>query len=65
MSKEEIVLRIKEAAQSIINNAESIVGDEKTRTNISITIDVNNIDQLPIINITKEIIPEDFLNRMK
>lgn len=29
MSKEETVLRIKEAAQSIINNAESIVGDEK------------------------------------
>lgn len=65
MSKEETVLRIKEAAQSIINNAESIVGDEKTRTNISITIDVNNIDQLPIINITKELIPEDFLSRMK
>lgn len=65
MNKEEAVLRIKEAARSIINNAESIVGDEKTRTNISITIDVNNIDQLPIINITKEIIPEDFLNRMK
>lgn len=65
MSKEETVLRIKEAAQSIINNAESIVGDEKTRTNISITIDVNNIDQLPIINITKELIPEGFLNRMK
>lgn len=65
MSKEETVLRIKEAAQSIIDNAESIVGDEKTRTNISITIDVNNIDQLPIINITKELIPEDFLNRMK
>lgn len=65
MSKEETVLRIKEAAQSIIDNAESIVGDEKTRTNISITIDVNNIDQLPIVNINKELIPEDFLNRMK
>lgn len=65
MSKEETVLRIKEAAQSIINNAESIVGDEKTRTNISITIDVNNVDQLPIVNINKELIPEGFLNRMK
>lgn len=65
MSKEETVLRIKEAAQSIIDNAESIVGDEKTRTNISITIDVNNIDQLPIVNITKELIPEGFLNRIK
>ena len=65
MSKEETVLRIKEAAQSIIDNAESIVGDEKTRTNISITIDVNNIDQLPIVNITKELIPEGVLNRIK
>ena len=62
MSKEETVLRIKEAAQSIINNAESIVGDEKTRTNISITIDVNNIDQLPIINITKWIIDSNTTN---
>lgn len=65
MSKEETVLRIKEAAQSIIDNAESIVGDEKTRTNISITIDVNNIDQLPVVNINKELIPEGFLNRIK
>lgn len=65
MSKEETVLRIKEAAQSIIDNAESIVGDEKTRTNISITIDVNNVDQLPIVNINKELIPEGFLNRIK
>lgn len=65
MSKEEIVLRIKEAAQSIIDNAESIVGDEKTRTNISITIDVNNVDQLPVVNINKELIPEGFLNRIK
>ena len=38
MSKEETVLRIKEAARSIINNAESIVGDEKTRTNISLSL---------------------------
>ena len=65
MSKEETILRIKEAAQSIIDNAESIVGDEKTRTNISITIDVNNVDQLPIVNINKELIPEGFLNRIK
>lgn len=65
MSKEETVLRIKEAAQSIIDNAESIVGDEKTRTNISITIDVTNIDQLPVVNINKELIPEGFLNRIK
>lgn len=65
MSKEETVLRIKEAAQSIIDNAESIVGDEKTRTNISITIDVSNIDQLPVVNINKELIPEGFLNRIK
>lgn len=65
MSKEETVLRIKEAAQSIIDNAESIVGDEKTRTNISITIDVNNVDQLPVVNINKELIPEGFLNRIK
>ena len=65
MSKEETILRIKEAAQSIIDNAESIVGNEKTRTNISITIDVNNIDQLPVVNINKELIPEGFLNRIK
>lgn len=65
MSKEETVLRIKEAAQSIIDNAESIVGNEKTRTNIVITIDVNNINQLPIVNINKELIPECFLSRIK
>lgn len=65
MSKEETVLRIKEAAQTIIDNAESIVGNEKTRSRLTISIDVSNIDELPIISINKDLISEGYLNRMK
>lgn len=65
MSKEETVLRIREAAQTIIDNAESIVGNEKTRSRLIISIDVSNIDELPIISINKDLISEGYLNRMK
>lgn len=65
MSKEETVLRIIEAAQTIIDNAESIVGNEKTRSRLTISIDVSNIDELPIISINKDLISEGYLNRMK
>lgn len=65
MNKDELVLRIKEAAQTIIDNAESIVGNEKTRSRLSISIDVSDVNELPIISINKDLISEGYLNRIK
>ena len=64
MDSEELVKRVKEAAQSIIDNAESIVGFEKYRQKIDITIDVDGIDRVPVITVRKDIIPEGYLNRI-
>ena len=64
MDSEELVKRIKEAAQSLIDNAESIVGTEKHRQKIDITIDVDGIDRVPVITVRKDIIPEGYLDRI-
>ena len=64
MEKEELIARIKECGQSLIDNAESIVGNEKTLQKINIDIDVDSIDRVPTINIRREIIPEKWLERI-
>lgn len=65
MNRDELILRIKEAAQTIIDNAESIVGNEKTRNRLTISIDVSDINELPIISINKDLISEGYLARLK
>lgn len=65
MDRDELVLRIREAAQTIIDNAESIVGNEKTRNRLSISIDVSDVNELPIISINKDLISEGYLARLK
>lgn len=65
INREELILRLKEAGQSIIDNAESIVGDEKIPHNLRLTIETCDIYELPVITINKEIIPEGFINRLQ
>ena len=64
MDREELVKRVREAAMSIIDNAESIVGFEKYRQKIDITIDVDGIDRVPVVTVRKDIIPERYLDRI-
>lgn len=64
MDKLELIARLKEAAQSLIDNAESIVGSEKTLQNINISIDINNVDKVPCITVQRDFIPEAYLSRI-
>lgn len=62
--REELIARIKECAQTLINNAESIVGTEKELRNLSIHIDVTSWDKVPVIEIKRELMPEGFIKRV-
>ena len=64
MDKEEIISRIKEAGQCIIDNAESIAGTEKYPQKITITVDVDSLDKVPVVTVNKDIIPERYLDRI-
>lgn len=63
MNKEELIKRVKECGQSLIDNAESIVGNEWLLQNICISCDVNSFDKIPQITVSRDFIPEGFLKR--
>ena len=62
-NKEELARRIREIGESLIKNAESIVGTEEYIKSIHIFADVTATDRDPVINIDKEFCPERFVER--
>lgn len=65
MSKEERIRRIREVGESLIKNAESIVGDEMYPTSLYISAEITSDDHPVSISVTKEFVPEKFMERMK
>lgn len=64
ISTEELVQRVKEAGQSIIDNAENIVGDYKYQTEICICVTLNADNAwLPEIRAEQSFLPEKYINR--
>ena len=64
-TREEIIENIKDCGQSLISNAEKIVGDYKYLTDVVITCYVNEKDNAPYISINTDFIPENFIERIK
>ena len=64
MSTQELIQRVKEAGQSIIDNAESIAGDYKYQTEICIyaTLDAGNA-WVPEIRTEQTFLPEKYMDR--
>ena len=63
--REEIIQNIKDCVQSLIDNAEKIVGDYKFMTDLTITCCVNERGHAPYINVDAEFLPENFIERNK
>ena len=62
--REEIIQNIKDCGQSLIDNAESIVGNYEYRCyGLTITCYVNESDREPYIEVRNEFIPENFVKR--
>ena len=63
--KEELIENIKDCGQSIIDNAEKIVGDYKFDAGTYIELHVVDCDNAPYISVTKDFIPERFIEKEK
>lgn len=63
-NKEEMIQRIKDCGQYIIDNAAIILGDEKYLRDLYLTCNFFDISEAPYITINKDVIPDGFVNRM-
>ena len=65
LTREEIIQNIKDCGQSLIDNAEKMIGDYQFFRDITITCYVNETDQAPYVNIDASFIPENFIKRIE
>lgn len=63
---DELINDIKAAGASIINNAESILGNEKYFINVKVSFVIDrNKNNIPTINVSREFIPEANIDVIK
>ena len=60
----ELITQVREIGESLIKNAESIVGTEKYLNGISISIDFDYFS-IPEIDVNKSFYPEKYMERVK
>ena len=62
--REELIQRIKDCGQYIIDNAEIILGDEKYIRELYLTCNFFDRSEPPYITINKDVIPNSFIERV-
>lgn len=63
--REKMIQNIKDMGQSLIDNAEEMVGNLKFLTDVTITCYVSEKDCPPYINVSTDFLPENFIERIK
>lgn len=61
--KEEMIERIKDCGQFIIDNAEAIVGDDKYVRELYLTCNFFDESEPPYVTVNKDVIPDSFIQR--
>lgn len=62
--KQEMIQRIKDCGQFIIDNAEGIVGNEKYLRELYLTCNFFDESEPPYITVNKDVIPDSFIQRV-
>ena len=65
MEKQEMIQRIKDCGQLIIDNADAIVGDEKYIKDLYIICNFFDYSEPPYITINKDVVADSFIERFK
>ena len=65
LTREQIIQNIKDCGQSLIDNAENMVGDYKFFRDITITCYINESNEAPYVSIDTSFIPENFIKRIQ
>ena len=58
IDREEYVRQIRAIGESLIKNAESIVGNEKYLKSIYISVNIDPYEDAPMIDVSKSFVPE-------
>ena len=61
--RKEMIQRIKDCGQYIIDNAATILGDEKYIRELYLTCNFFDVSEPPYITINKDVIPDSFIER--
>lgn len=61
--RDDLVRQIRAIGESLIKNAESIVGSERYLSCVSIVATVNASDELPSINVSRDFYPERYFEK--
>lgn len=59
--RNELIQRIKYCGQYIVDNAETILGEEKYIANLYLTCNFFDRSELPYVTVNKDIIPDGFI----
>ena len=59
--REEYVRQIRAIGESLIKNAESIVGNEKYLKSIYISVNIDPQEDAPMIDVSKSFVPEQLV----
>lgn len=59
--RNELIQRIKYCGQYIVNNAETILGEEKYIANLCLTCNFFDRSEAPYVTVNKDIIPDNFI----
>lgn len=62
--KQEMIERIKDCGQYIIDNAEAIIGDEKYLGDLYVTCNFFDKSEPPYITVKKDVVPDSFIERV-
>lgn len=64
-AREEWVRQVREAGESLIKNAESIVGSERYLMGLDVRVDINANDEVPEIKVSRRFLPDAYIERVK
>ena len=62
--REEMIQRIKDCGKYLIDNAETIFGEEKYLKELYVTCNFFDRSEPPYITINKDVIPDSFIERI-
>ena len=63
-ARDEWIQQIREAGESIVKNAESIVGTEQYLMGLDVNVNVNPNEQLPEITVNRKFLPDKHIERI-
>ena len=63
--KQEMIERIRDCGQYIMDNAETILGDEKYVRELYVTCNFFDESEPPYVTISKDVFPDNFIERIR